>query len=272
MEVNNNLGVRGNEIGIGRGGRMPEKCPRCNSMNTKFCYYNNYSLTQPRHYCRTCRRYWTQGGVCRNVPIGGATYRRNKRAVRLVVRPRAALNPNVPHQARRRGRPIGTRTGSITVSGRSVAMAGGRGRGRIISSSSFMGADFSDQFETRVSEFRRTMSSFGPMPLLSGATANSNLSLLHEFSLNNNNNVSLGFGNFRPMPPVSDTWQQESLIMGSDPADHMFRWGLDEANGRGSSDGSGTAPPLLNDIDVMNDQQTEDVPEDTLSPPSPPSA
>ncbi|KAL5208896.1 hypothetical protein ABZP36_033331 [Zizania latifolia] len=23
-------------------------CPRCNSTNTKFCYYNNYSLQQPR--------------------------------------------------------------------------------------------------------------------------------------------------------------------------------------------------------------------------------
>jgi hypothetical protein len=35
------------------------KCPRCDSPNTKFCYYNNYSLSQPRHFCKTCRRYWT---------------------------------------------------------------------------------------------------------------------------------------------------------------------------------------------------------------------
>ncbi|KAF4399055.1 hypothetical protein G4B88_023649, partial [Cannabis sativa] len=35
-------------------------CPRCNSTNTKFCYYNNYSLTQPRYFCKTCRRYWTE--------------------------------------------------------------------------------------------------------------------------------------------------------------------------------------------------------------------
>ncbi|GJW72527.1 DOF zinc finger protein DOF5.7-like protein [Tanacetum coccineum] len=47
------------------------KCPRCDSPNTKFCYYNNYSLTQPRHFCKTCRRYWTKGGALRNVPIGG---------------------------------------------------------------------------------------------------------------------------------------------------------------------------------------------------------
>ncbi|KAK6923253.1 Zinc finger, Dof-type [Dillenia turbinata] len=54
------------------------KCPRCDSSNTKFCYYNNYSLTQPRHFCKTCRRYWTKGGALRNVPIGGGC-RKNKK-------------------------------------------------------------------------------------------------------------------------------------------------------------------------------------------------
>ncbi|KDP35618.1 hypothetical protein JCGZ_09056 [Jatropha curcas] len=61
---------------------MPEtalKCPRCESTNTKFCYFNNYSLTQPRHFCKTCRRYWTRGGALRNVPVGGGC-RRNKRS------------------------------------------------------------------------------------------------------------------------------------------------------------------------------------------------
>ncbi|KAG5628661.1 hypothetical protein H5410_000378 [Solanum commersonii] len=46
-------------------------CPRCGSTNIKFCYYNNYSLTQPRYFCKGCRRYWTKGGSLRNVPIGG---------------------------------------------------------------------------------------------------------------------------------------------------------------------------------------------------------
>ncbi|CAM6008922.1 unnamed protein product [Sphagnum balticum] len=54
-------------------------CPRCQSLNTKFCYYNNYSLTQPRHFCKNCRRYWTAGGTLRNVPVGGGC-RKNKRA------------------------------------------------------------------------------------------------------------------------------------------------------------------------------------------------
>lgn len=54
-------------------------CPRCDSTNTKFCYYNNYSLSQPRYFCKGCRRYWTQGGTLRNVPVGGGC-RKNKRS------------------------------------------------------------------------------------------------------------------------------------------------------------------------------------------------
>lgn len=57
---------------------QPQKCPRCESLNTKFCYYNNYSLSQPRYFCKTCRRYWTQGGTLRNVPVGGGC-RKGKR-------------------------------------------------------------------------------------------------------------------------------------------------------------------------------------------------
>ncbi|KAM0944251.1 putative transcription factor C2C2-Dof family [Dioscorea sansibarensis] len=55
------------------------KCPRCDSTHTKFCYYNNYSLSQPRYFCKTCRRYWTKGGSLRNVPVGGGC-RKNKRS------------------------------------------------------------------------------------------------------------------------------------------------------------------------------------------------
>lgn len=53
------------------------KCPRCGSNNTKFCYYNNYNKTQPRHFCKSCKRHWTKGGTLRNVPVGGG--RKNKR-------------------------------------------------------------------------------------------------------------------------------------------------------------------------------------------------
>ncbi|XP_057950168.1 cyclic dof factor 2-like isoform X2 [Malania oleifera] len=53
--------------------KKPDKilqCPRCNSMDTKFCYYNNYNVNQPRHFCKKCQRYWTAGGTMRNVPVG----------------------------------------------------------------------------------------------------------------------------------------------------------------------------------------------------------
>ncbi|OIV89528.1 hypothetical protein TanjilG_20301 [Lupinus angustifolius] len=56
-------------------------CPRCDSSNTKFCYYNNYSLSQPRHFCKACKRYWTRGETIRNVPVGGG-FRKNKRVKR----------------------------------------------------------------------------------------------------------------------------------------------------------------------------------------------
>lgn len=55
----------------------PLKCPRCDSTNTKFCYYNNYNKSQPRHFCKACKRHWTKGGTLRNVPIGGG--RKSKR-------------------------------------------------------------------------------------------------------------------------------------------------------------------------------------------------
>ncbi|XP_047956726.1 dof zinc finger protein DOF4.1-like [Salvia hispanica] len=66
--------------------QMPQKCPRCNSANTKFCYYNNYSLSQPRYFCKACRRYWTHGGTLRNVPVGGGC-RKPKRPKPLPIPP-----------------------------------------------------------------------------------------------------------------------------------------------------------------------------------------
>ncbi|KAG6511592.1 uncharacterized protein LOC121977812 [Zingiber officinale] len=71
------------------------KCPRCNSTHTKFCYYNNYSLSQPRYFCKTCRRYWTKGGSLRNVPVGGRC-RKNKRSASSDAKKGATLL--APHQ------------------------------------------------------------------------------------------------------------------------------------------------------------------------------
>ncbi|XP_072952610.1 cyclic dof factor 1-like [Typha angustifolia] len=53
--------------------KKPDKilpCPRCSSLDTKFCYFNNYNVNQPRHFCKNCQRYWTAGGSMRNVPVG----------------------------------------------------------------------------------------------------------------------------------------------------------------------------------------------------------
>ncbi|RDY02928.1 Dof zinc finger protein DOF1.4, partial [Mucuna pruriens] len=69
----------------------PLKCPRCDSTNTKFCYYNNYNKSQPRHFCRACKRHWTKGGTLRNVPVGGD--RKNKR-VKKSTNPTTATTSN----------------------------------------------------------------------------------------------------------------------------------------------------------------------------------
>ncbi|KAL8150877.1 hypothetical protein V2J09_020685 [Rumex salicifolius] len=76
-----------------------QKCPRCDSTNTKFCYYNNYSLSQPRYFCKACRRYWTKGGTLRNVPVGGGCRKSNKRpsspSSLLIKRPHHISNSNI---------------------------------------------------------------------------------------------------------------------------------------------------------------------------------
>ncbi|KAM0875831.1 hypothetical protein ACQ4PT_036553 [Festuca glaucescens] len=60
-----------------RAAAAPLPCPRCRSRETKFCYFNNYNVNQPRHFCKACHRYWTAGGALRNVPVG-AGRRKNR--------------------------------------------------------------------------------------------------------------------------------------------------------------------------------------------------
>ncbi|KAF8025682.1 hypothetical protein BT93_F2500 [Corymbia citriodora subsp. variegata] len=76
-------------------------CPRCNSTNTKFCYYNNYNLSQPRHFCKNCKRYWTKGGSLRNIPVGGGT--RKKSSTKRPSNPKSQ-NPD-PDPDPRPGKP-----------------------------------------------------------------------------------------------------------------------------------------------------------------------
>ncbi|KAE9590350.1 hypothetical protein Lal_00028123 [Lupinus albus] len=65
--------------------KKPDKilpCLRCDSMDTKFCYFNNYNVNQPRHFCKNCQRYWTAGGSVRNLAVG-AGRRKNKNSTSL---------------------------------------------------------------------------------------------------------------------------------------------------------------------------------------------
>ena len=84
LQVDSGSGSEGSQGSRGSGGCIREKpvkvipCPRCQSMNTKFCYYNNYSVNQPRHFCRNCQRYWTVGGTLRNVPVGGGSRKKTR--------------------------------------------------------------------------------------------------------------------------------------------------------------------------------------------------
>ena len=46
-----------------------EQCPRCDSLDTKFAYFNNIKESQPRYLCKGCRRLWTKGGKLRDVRV-----------------------------------------------------------------------------------------------------------------------------------------------------------------------------------------------------------
>uniref|UniRef100_A0ACD5VRU2 Uncharacterized protein n=1 Tax=Avena sativa TaxID=4498 RepID=A0ACD5VRU2_AVESA len=66
-------------------GGEPLPCPRCGSRETKFCYFNNYNVRQPRHLCRACRRYWTAGGALRRVASASPGRRRPRPSARSIA-------------------------------------------------------------------------------------------------------------------------------------------------------------------------------------------
>ncbi|XP_024370809.1 uncharacterized protein [Physcomitrium patens] len=75
--------------------KKPDKlapCPRCDSLDTKFCYYNNYNVNQPRHFCKNCQRYWTAGGILRNVPVGAG----RRKIKHSSSHPRHGAVPDIP--------------------------------------------------------------------------------------------------------------------------------------------------------------------------------
>ena len=54
------------------------RCPRCNSEETKFGYYNNNQISQPRYRCKNCKKFWTHGGKVRDISSNGRERRVNR--------------------------------------------------------------------------------------------------------------------------------------------------------------------------------------------------
>ena len=73
--------------------------PRCDSEDTKFCYYNNYNLNQPRYYCKACARYWTVGGMLRNVPVGAGRRKNKRTSAAAAAAPALNTLPKLPMNA-----------------------------------------------------------------------------------------------------------------------------------------------------------------------------
>ncbi|KMZ66779.1 hypothetical protein ZOSMA_289G00200 [Zostera marina] len=72
MEAGREGGTSNNNDQASQSNIKPIQCPRCDSLDTKFAYFNNYKTNQPRHLCKKCQRYWTEGGSQRSVPVGAA--------------------------------------------------------------------------------------------------------------------------------------------------------------------------------------------------------
>ncbi|KAG2540081.1 hypothetical protein PVAP13_9NG532000 [Panicum virgatum] len=97
-------------------------CPRCRSADTKFCYYNNYSLSQPRHFCRACRHYWTHGGALRDLPFSSSARRRRR------SKPASTKHEPSSKVASCCASGTGARASPSTSSGVSAVPGGGGGR------------------------------------------------------------------------------------------------------------------------------------------------
>nr|XP_043639975.1 cyclic dof factor 1-like [Erigeron canadensis] len=77
--------------------KKPDKilpCPRCTSMDTKFCYYNNYNVNQPRHFCKSCQRYWTAGGAMRNMAVGAGRRKKKNLIPSFISGPKSLQDKN----------------------------------------------------------------------------------------------------------------------------------------------------------------------------------
>ncbi|MBA0579596.1 hypothetical protein Gorai_021847 [Gossypium raimondii] len=176
------------------------KCPRCESTNTKFCYFNNYSLTQPRHLCKTCKRYWTRGGALRNVPVGGGC-RRNKRSKGSVpkspVPPLRFMAP-LHHHTEFGGRTdIGLNNGSVPASVRGTNDNLSYQKGSGLSGGGAAGASY--QFESQGVE----PSGCGVRPRISSSMA----TLMASLKMEDNDQQKVRFSRpFLDVPGKDQYW------------------------------------------------------------------
>ncbi|PRQ28978.1 putative transcription factor C2C2-Dof family [Rosa chinensis] len=196
----------------------PQKCPRCESLNTKFCYYNNYSLSQPRYFCKACRRYWTQGGTLRNVPVGGGC-RKGKRAKTMsssssATSSRSVLQPQPQpqdhHQLQQRPLMMSTGPAALNSLAGSQYYPGGTG------------------YLTSM-PFAQSLNHLGGSGQLGSGGGASNLGLLHGFNAissygQRQMQSQLFKGNMEPPPPYPSEDHRGLLLQPARPSGSMTDW------------------------------------------------
>ncbi|GLJ43053.1 hypothetical protein SUGI_0893780 [Cryptomeria japonica] len=215
------------------------KCPRCESMNTKFCYYNNYNLSQPRHFCKNCRRYWTKGGSLRNVPVGGGC-RKNKRSSKHKSGGDQRNHNNLAEKA------------AVSKAVSSSDKVGGGGGGSSSSSSLVNNNNIQEGSDRSECNTNSNNNNNNSSSAVSGAVFHTDL---HQTQLLNSggNSISgsisyenpqfsvspgLFSGNWSRISPLDIQWKQQQSLTSL------------LTDGRASFDGSAIAepPPLLEDI------------------------
>ncbi|WOL13788.1 hypothetical protein Cni_G22567 [Canna indica] len=198
-------------LGAGGGGRLrgyspptagqpqqqaPVKCPRCDSTNTKFCYYNNYNLAQPRHFCKSCRRYWTKGGVLRNVPVGGGCRKSKRSSSSSASSSKVAAGSNHKDHPPRHPSTI-TRSGSgssgnSTLAAAEASTSGPFHKSTLVASRTDLKPDPTTSFDPAIAMEAPISQTAEAFPDTSAAAARTFTSLVSPATAP----VILGFGNF----------------------------------------------------------------------------
>lgn len=202
------------------------KCPRCESANTKFCYYNNYNLSQPRHFCKSCRRYWTKGGVLRNVPVGGGC-RKTKRS-----KPKASSSDATPKErkssnSQNSSSESSSLTASTTAATTPTATASGTALTEVVSGSSSNSAPTLLNFqETRFFSIPQSSTanpSFDP-PVMDHSPDGGMFSEIGTFTslmTSSNDPLPLGF-NIADISTYRMHQQEQGQVVENQSSDHQW--------------------------------------------------